>query len=187
MCLMLVLYLTIITAANVVTAMFAPITLFNGVLIIPAGSLFVGVTFVLRDLVQMEYGKRDTYLVILVASGMSAVLSAIAGDTVLVATASVIAFLVSESLDTELFTRIKKSFLVRVVLSGTIGGTVDSALFVILGISPLGAGMLTWEQVPFAIMGQTLAKMLMQPMGAFIFKRRLTNHDGSRKTGVLGL
>ena len=162
---MIFLYLSIIVASNVITAMFPPISLFNGLLLIPTGSVFVGVTFILRDFVQIKHGKRITYAVIGVATILSAAISWIVGDTAFIATASVIAFLVSESMDTEIFSRMKKSFVWRIAVSGIVGGIADSLVFVVLGLSPIGAAMLTWSQVPYAMLGQMVAKAVVQPLG----------------------
>lgn len=153
-------------ASNVITAMFPPFSLFDGLLLVPTGSAFVGVTFILRDLVQIRHGKRITYVAIAAATVLSATISWIVGDTAFIATASVIAFLVSESLDTEVFSRMKRSLAWRIVASGIIGGTADSLIFVVLGLGPMGAAMLTWGQVPFAVLGQVVTKSVVQPIGA---------------------
>ena len=162
---MIFLYLVIIAVSNVITAMFPPFSLFNGLVIIPTGSVSVGVTFLLRDFVQIRYGKRVTYAAIFAASLISAAISWAVGDTVYIAIASVAAFLVSESLDTEIFSRLKKSFACRVALSGIVGGIADSMVFVVLGLSSIGAAVLTWDQVPYAILGQAVAKAVVQPIG----------------------
>jgi uncharacterized PurR-regulated membrane protein YhhQ (DUF165 family) len=164
---MILIYLITIAVSNVITAMFAPIELFHGALLIPTGSLLVGLTFILRDLVQLRCGRRITYTVILAASALSAAVSWALGDSTWVAIASVIAFLVSESLDTEIFTRVKRSFVIRVVLSGIVGGLADSVIFVVIGLSPIGLGVLSWGQVPYAVLGQVVVKALLQPVGAF--------------------
>lgn len=166
---MIFLYLTIIVASNVITAMFPPFALFNGSLLIPTGSVFVGVTFMLRDFVQMKYGKRLTYVIIFTASMISVAISRAVGDTMHVAVASMVAFLVSESLDTEIFSRLKKSFLLRIMLSGIIGGIADSLIFVTLGLGPIGAAMITWNQVPYAVLGQAIVKVVMQPVGVLTY------------------
>ena len=162
---MIFLYLTIIAVSNVIAAMFPPLLLFNGLVIIPTGSVFVGGTFLLRDFVQIRYGKRITYAAIFAASLISAAISWAVGDTVYIAIASVAAFLASESLDTEIFSRLKKSFACRVALSGIVGGIADSMVFVVLGLSPIGAAILTWDQVPYAILGQAIVKAVVQPIG----------------------
>lgn len=162
------LYLLLIAAANLLTAKFDPLILAGGALIVPLGSLFAGAVFILRDLVQMKHGKQKTYTTILGAAALSAVLSVGLGDTAYVAVASVVAFFASEAADTEIFSRVRRSLAARVLLSGIVGGCLDSVLFVLLGLSPLGAGMIPWAAVPSAVLGQMLVKVLVQ-FAAFLF------------------
>ena len=162
-------YLFVIMFSNIITASFAPISLFG--LLIPCGSAFIGFTFVLRDLCQERYGRKNIYKLIGLAMLLSGVGSAILGDGLAVTFASCIAFLVSESCDTEIYTRLKLPMHLRVLYSGIVGGLFDSVLFVILGLSPIGAGMLTWSMVPSAILGQIIFKILMQFVGCSVIKR----------------
>lgn len=162
----ILIYLSLIVLANVITASTAPLKI--GGLIIPYGTLFIGLTFVMRDMVQNKHGRNQTYLVIILALMVSAITSVLLGDTIWIVVASAITFLVSESLDTEIYTRTNKPLHARVLLSGLFGGAVDSALFVLIGLSPLGAGFLPWEAVPLAILGQYLVKSLLQLI-AYLF------------------
>ncbi|TLS48950.1 VUT family protein [Paenibacillus antri] len=159
-------YLAAIVAANVVTASFAPIPI--GALLVPAGSFLIGATFILRDFVQRAFGRRRTYAAILAALALSAATSYALGDTLLIVFASAVTFLVSETLDTETYTRLKLPMASRVFFSGLVGGFVDSALFVVIGLSPIGAGFLPWDAVGFAIAGQILVKTAMQALGAAV-------------------
>src|SRR5690606_38503332 len=59
----------------------------------------------------------------------------------------------------------------RVILSGLFGGILDSAVFVIIGLSPIGAGFVPWPAVPFAILGQTIIKFTMQLVGVFTLRK----------------
>ena len=157
---MVVVYALVIILANVITAMFQPITVFN--LIIPCGSFLVGATFFLRDIIQLQIGKVNIYKLIAVASVMSGLISLSLGDSANVALASVISFFVSEAIDTEVFTRLSLSIKKRVVISGVVGGFLDSIIFVVLALSPIGANVLPWESVPYAVLGQMVVKCAMQ-------------------------
>lgn len=161
------LYLLSIVSANVVTASYAPLAL--GFLIIPAGSFLIGATFILRDLVQQAIGRRNTYITIIAALALSVISSYLLGDTLWIVFASAVTFIVSETTDTEMYTRLKLPIARRVLYSGTAGGIIDSVLFVVIGLSPIGAGFLSWEQVGYAIAGQMLTKVLMQAIGAAVF------------------
>jgi queuosine precursor transporter len=164
-------YLAAIILANVLTAAFAPISL--GLLIIPVGSFLIGATFIFRDLVQNKYGKKKTYVFIIIALVASAICSYLLGDTLMIVFASAVSFIISESSDTEIYSRLKVSIVNRVFISGVVGGLLDSLIFVTLGMSPIGAGFLPWEAVPYAILGQFLAKLVMQVIGALILYQAL--------------
>jgi len=164
----IILYLSAIILANVITAKFAPLQL--GVFIIPWGSFLIGVTFILRDFVQNRYGKKNTYMLIGLALVLSAISSYLLGDTLWIVFASAVSFLVSEAFDTEIYSRMKASFAKRVLFSGTIGGIFDSAIFVIIGLSPIGAGMVPWNAVWMAILGQVIIKVVMQFFGVSVLQ-----------------
>lgn len=174
-------YLISIVTANVITAAFAP--LHAGMFIIPMGTLLVGATFIFRDLVQNKYGRTKTYLFIGTALLLSAIVSAILGDTLLIVAASALSFLVSESTDTEIYSRLKLPMSWRVFYSGLAGGFLDSVIFVIVGLSPLGANFLPWDAVPFAILGQVIVKTAIQALGAAILHQvQKPNQNGSIPT-----
>ncbi|WP_026694194.1 VUT family protein [Peribacillus kribbensis] len=160
----ILLYLVAIVCANVITASVAPLTF--GVFIVPMGTLLIGATFILRDIVQNKFGRKKTYAAIAAALILSAVVSAALGDTLLITLASAISFAVSETTDTEIYSRLNLPMSWRVFYSGLVGGILDSAIFVIIGLSPLGAGMLPWEAVPAAILGQIIVKTIIQGIGA---------------------
>ncbi|MCT6923129.1 VUT family protein [Metasolibacillus sp.] len=159
-------YLASIVIANVITARFAPFEI--GMFIVPMGTFFVGATFIFRDLVQNKYGRKKTYLFIFIALLLSAAVSFSLGDTLMIVAASALSFIISETADTEIYTRLKLSMAWRVLYSGIVGGLLDSTVFVIVGLSPLGAGFIPWAAVPAAIVGQILVKTIMQILGVFI-------------------
>lgn len=163
------LYLFVIVAANILTAAFPPFQLW--LFLVPMGSFLIGATFVLRDLVQMRYGKYKTYWAISIALLISACSSYLLGDPLAVTFASAVSFVISESTDTEIYSRLRRSLATRVFWSGVIGGSLDSVVFVILGLSPLGTGFVPWEAVPLAIAGQLIVKILMQGLGAIVLSQ----------------
>ena len=153
-------YLLSIVLANVITARFAPFEL--GSLIIPYGTLFIGLTLVMRDMVQNRFGRLKTYLLIGLALILSALSIYLLGDPLWVVFASTLSFIISETADTEIYTRFKLPFVRRVLYSGVVAGFLDSAVFVIIGIGPLGLKFVPWELVPYAVLGQWVAKVVMQ-------------------------
>lgn len=155
-----VLYIAVIVAANIITSLFPPFVIFG--FIVPAGSFFIGLTFLLRDYVQAKVGRKKTYFLIAAALLTNTCVSFFFDSMLWVIFASAVSFIVSETTDTEIFTRVNASFKNRVLLSGLIGGALDSIIFVVIGISPLGVGFIPWVAVPAAILGQYLIKLLMQ-------------------------
>ncbi|MFJ8260409.1 VUT family protein [Rummeliibacillus sp. NPDC094406] len=162
------LYLLAIVLANVITASFNPLIL--GIFIIPYGSFLIGATFILRDLVQNKYGKKKTYLFIGLALLLSAISSYLLGDTLWIVFASAVSFAVSETTDTEIYSRMKTSISMRILYSGVVGGILDSTIFVIVGLSPLGAGFVPWDAVWMAILGQIMIKVVMQILGVLVLQ-----------------
>ncbi|WP_241494807.1 VUT family protein [Brevibacillus laterosporus] len=151
------------------TAGIAPF--FIGPFIIPAGTFIIGATFIFRDFVQNFIGRRRTYLLILLAMILSTVTSFLLGDTLWIVFASIITFAVSETTDTEIYSRLKLPFHLRVAYSGIVGGVLDSIIFVVIGLSPLGANILPWTAVFLAIVGQIIVKTLVQLVAAIVVKR----------------
>jgi queuosine precursor transporter len=160
------LYLISIVTANVVTAAFAPFHL--GLFIIPMGTFLIGATFIFRDLVQNKYGRKRTYLFIATALILSGIVSYLLGDTLIIVLASALSFAIAETADTEIYTRLNLPMSWRVFYSGVVGGLLDSVIFVIIGLSPLGANFLPWEAIPSAILGQVIAKTIIQMIAALL-------------------
>lgn len=158
------LYIIAVVTANIVTASLAPLA--AGPFIIPWGTLLIGITFILRDIVQQRYGRHTAYLTIATALVLSALTSYLLGDTLMIVAASALSFALAETADTEIFSRLRTSFARRVFYSGVVGGAIDSTAFVIVGLSPIGAGFLPWAAVPAAILGQFIVKGALQGIGA---------------------
>ena len=80
--------------------------------------------------------------------------------------ASAVAFGFGEALDTEIFTRYQATMARRVLISGVLGGLLDTALFVVIGLSPLTTGIIPWSAVWSAIFGVWIVKSALQAMAA---------------------
>lgn len=162
------LYMAAILTGNWLSSMFVPVEI--GPFLISLGTFTVGSTFILRDLVQNKHGRYKTYTFICSALLLSLIQSAIMGQGLPVVIASSLAFAVSETTDTEIYTRLKLPVHWRIWWSGFAGGILDSAVFIVLGLSPLGMNFMPWSVVPMAIIGQSLIKLIMQAIGAGIIK-----------------
>lgn len=173
----ILLYLLSIVTANVLTASYDPLHL--GKLLFPVGSFLIGATFIFRDLVQNAVGRRNTYITIAAALVISAISSSMLGDGLQIVAASAVAFLFSETTDTEIYSRLKLPMSLRVLYSGIVGGALDSAIFVIVGLSPLFDGFLTWDMVGYAIAGQILVKSAMQLIGMTVVQAIPHRNNGA--------
>jgi len=161
-------YVLAIIAANVITARTQPAAFAGGLLIVPWGTWFIGLTLLLRDFVQLRHGRAFSYAAIAIALIASAATSRLLGDPLAITAASAVSFTFSESLETEIFSRLRAFLAKRIFWSGTFGSLVDSLLFIILGLSPLTTGFVPWAAVPFAIAGQYVVKTAMISLGAAV-------------------
>lgn len=106
----------------------------------PAGVLTIGAAFVLRDWLAQLAGFWWGLAVIPVAGGASYLIGELAGWTDLkkIAVASVVAFLVSETVEAVVFAPLRKRNLTLGVLaSGMVGNAIDSWLFLTLAFGSL--------------------------------------------------
>ena len=163
------LYVGSIVAANVLTAHTAPLVL--GAFIVTAGTWFIAATFPLRDAVQLHAGRRIAYAAIAIALAASALTSHQLGDTLAITYASAIAFAVSETIDAETFTRIRGRVAKRVAISGLIASPIDSVLFAVIGLSPIGAGFVAWSDIWRVIVARIVVKAIVQVAVAPVARR----------------
>ena len=112
----------------------------------PAGTIFVGLTFSFRDLAQQYWGDYKIWTFMLMATTITFLLNK------QVATASVMSFILSETVDWSVFTKFKnKTILWRIIVSNTISTPIDSTLFIVTAF-----GSFIWP----AIFGQAIIKYL---------------------------
>ena len=161
------LYLVCIVTANVLTASFAPFSFLG--LLVPYGTFFIGLNFLLRDFLQLNYGKKKTYFFIITALILSGITSAVLGDTLHIVYASALSFLISELTDTEIFSALKERYLARFIVSGVVAGTLDSVIFAVVGL--YAAGFVPLSAIPNVIIGQMVVKWIMQLPVFLIYKK----------------
>ena len=98
----------------------------------PSGVLMIGAALVLRDAIHDAYGRRWVMVGIVAGAGLSAAISPT------LALASGVAFAVSEMGDLAVYEPLRKySRPLGIAVSGTIGGAIDSALFLMLAFGSL--------------------------------------------------
>jgi uncharacterized PurR-regulated membrane protein YhhQ (DUF165 family) len=153
-------YVGTIIAANWAIQTFGVIPVGFG-LLAPAGVLFAGLAFTLRDLVQDQLGRWWT----LAAIGVGALLS-LAVSAPQFAVASGLAFLVSELADFAVYTPLReRHWLGAVALSNTVGLVIDSALFLALAFGSLEL-----------LAGQILGKLWMTALAVAVLWVIRRNH-----------
>ncbi|MGQ0837560.1 VUT family protein [Actinokineospora sp.] len=117
-----------------------------GSLIVPAGTVWAGVTLTLRDLLHETLGTRGVLLAIVAGAGLSW-----SPASPHIAMASIVAFAVSELADSVVYARLRvRSRLGAVLGSNLVGLLTDSVLFM-----PLAFG--SFAVLPGQILGKTAA------------------------------
>lgn len=116
-------YIVLIVGVNWAFTVVPLVELPAGLGMWPPVSIIVGVIFVVRDFAQKEVGHW-----VIPAMLLGAAISWFMASPV-VATASVVAFLASETADWLIYTVTKRPFRDRVFLSSAIGTPIDSSVF----------------------------------------------------------
>jgi queuosine precursor transporter len=101
----------------------------------PAGVFCIGAALVLRDWIQQIAGLWWTLALVIIGGVASYLIGDAAGWTGLqkIAVASLVAFIVSETVEAAVFTPIRnRSLTVGVLASGMVGNALDSWLFLTL-------------------------------------------------------
>lgn len=121
-----------ILAANYVTTRYGMVPVGFG-LVATAGTYFAGLAFILRDLVQDKAGRKAVVAVILMGAALSYAVS-----SPFIATASAVAFLLSEAADFAVYTPLRKRGYVRAAAaSNVVGAGVDTVIFLTIAGFPL--------------------------------------------------
>lgn len=150
-------YITSIVLANTMTNAYGLVPIGLG-LMVTAGTLAAGAALLLRDGVQRTSARWSLFAAI----GLGAALSTITSTPAL-ALASGLAFLVSELVDTAVFTPLRHRLPLAVLASSVIAAPVDTILFLHLAGFPL-----TWQ----AVAGQFLVKSGMALIAALLLSWR---------------
>lgn len=149
-------YILSIVLANFFVAWFGLVTWF-GWLTFPAGAIFIGLTFSMRDFVQREWGHiKVWYFMItttIITTIMGVVLSHLPVPLWKVAVGSAVAFIISEAIDWFVFYVFKKDIVWRISVSNIFSTPIDSILFV-------GIVFGSFNFLAPPVWGQTLVKYL---------------------------
>lgn len=135
-------YLTSIIISNILVIKFGIIHIFY--LTFPAGVIFVGLTFSFRDYVQNYWGDYVCWVWMFVATIITYFFNQ------QIAIASLLAFIVSESIDWFGFKVLKMPLYKRIYISNFFSCPIDSLIFISIAFGWI------WP----AILGQTIIKYL---------------------------
>lgn len=140
-------------------------------LVAPAAAYVVGVTMVLRDLAQDQIGPRWTYVAMVAATALSAIVSPT------VAVASALAFIASETLDMLVYTPIRRTgrIITAVLASNVVAIVADSAIFLSVAFGDLS---FFW--------GQAWAKAVSTVAVALVLTFIYRNRKDKRPAYVVG-
>jgi len=132
-----IIYVTVVLSANYTATWFIPLPIFG---LVALGTLLFGVTFTARDYVH-RLGRSKVYVMIFIAALSSAGLAWLGATPWRVVFASVVAIILSETADTEVFQKLmEKPWLERVTVSNSISVPLDTALFNILAFGGVFPG-----------------------------------------------
>lgn len=151
-------FLTVIVAANALTAAFGLVEWLG--LTATGGTWVAGLTFVARDTLQDTGGRRWVSFAILAGASISAILSP------QLALASAAAFLLSELADFAVYTPLLNSGRTRAAIaSNLVGSIVDTAVFLAIAGYPI-AGAPTQVAIKFAT--TTIVVLTVRVAGAVL-------------------
>jgi uncharacterized PurR-regulated membrane protein YhhQ (DUF165 family) len=124
-----ILYLICVLLAQYTAEWFIPLPLFG---LLSSGTVVFGITFTARDYVH-GLGRKYVYLMIFIAAISSLVMTVILGVPIRIIIASIIAIVLAETADTEVYHKLlNKSWLTRVASSNLISVPLDTILFTLI-------------------------------------------------------
>jgi queuosine precursor transporter len=164
-------FVACIILANYATAHYQPWHIIG--LIVTAGTWFAAVTFILRDVVQVAFGRAFAYGLIAFALIVNFAASRWVGDLAWITFGSAVAFALSETIDSEVFTRYRAKIGMRVFGSGILASLADSLVFCVIALSPLTTGFVAWGDLWRVVAALMLAKFIVVSVGSAISAKTL--------------
>lgn len=149
-----IIYVIVVLASNYTATWFIPLPIFG---LVALGTLLFGVTFTARDYVH-RLGRPEVYVMIFVAALSSAGLAWLGATPWRVVIASVMAIILSEAVDTEVYQKmLTRPWLVRVAGSNVVSIPLDTALFNLLAF----AGVFPYVILGSIMAGEMIVKFLI--------------------------
>ena len=121
-----IIYIVAVLVANLTATWFIPLPIFGQVAV---GTIVFGFTFTQRDRMHVK-GRKFVYGVIAITTALAALLAVVGQVPTRIIVASVVAILISETADTEVYQRLlAKSWWRRVLTSNAVSIPLDSVFF----------------------------------------------------------
>lgn len=155
-----IIYIAAVLVANLTATWFLPLPVFGQVAV---GTFIFGFTFTQRDRMHAR-GRKFVYSVIAIAAALSAILSAFGHVPSRIILASVIAIVLAETADTEIYQRLlAKSWWHRVLTSNAVSIPLDSIFFNLVAF----LGVFDARMLVSLIFGEIVVKFLVGAVAAF--------------------
>lgn len=161
-----VIYVVAVLGANLTATWFIPLPVFGQVAV---GTFIFGFTFTQRDRMH-ACGRRFVYSIIALATLLSVVLALFGHVPGRIIIASVVAIVLAETVDTEIYQRLlARSWWRRVLASNSVSIPLDSLLFNVIAF----AGVFAAGEMAAIIFGETVVKFLVGAVTAVHRSRRV--------------
>ena len=159
-----IIYIVAVLAANLTATWFLPLPVFGQVAV---GTFIFGFTFTQRDRMHVR-GRKFVYGVIALTAVLSAILSAVGQVPPRIILASVVAIVLAETADTEVYQRLlANSWWHRVLTSNAVSIPLDSLFFNLVAF----LGVFDARMLVALIFGEIVVKFLVGAVAA-IWKGR---------------
>lgn len=155
-----IIYILATLAANYTATWFIHFPFFGQVSL---ATFIFGITFTARDRVHNSLGRRNVYIMIAVAALLNLLVTVLGGVEWRIVAASLIAIVLAETADTEIYQHfIDNTWGMRVLKSNSVSIPLDSLLFNMIAF----AGIFSWMELASIIFGEIVFKAAVSAVTA---------------------
>lgn len=156
-----IIYILATLAANYTATWFIHFPFFGQVSV---ATFIFGVTFTARDRVHSKLGRTNVYIMIAIAAALNLAVTVFGGVEWRIVAASLIAIVLAETADTEIYQHfINNTWGMRVLKSNSVSIPLDSLLFNVIAF----AGVFSTIELASIIFGEIVFKGLVSAVTAF--------------------
>ncbi len=153
-------YIAATLAANYTATWFIHFPFFGQVSV---ATFIFGITFTARDRVHSKLGRKNVYVMIVIAAVLNLIVTVLGGVEWRIVTASLIAIVLAETADTEIYQHfINNTWGMRVLKSNSVSIPLDSLLFNLIAF----AGVFSNHEIGSIIFGEIVFKGLVSAITA---------------------